>query len=208
MLPSIVIFDDFLMDPMRARADALKLNYDPKLNRGNYPGLVSDRPLEIKGLAESVSSRIGVPLGAAAGTAHSCCRLTRKGDKGRSGVHVDPCFYSGILFLNKPEHCHGGTDFFTHRRTGLDRVPAKLTNVLAAGYSHPDALIEDVVNRDTLRPEKWQRTLRIPMKFNRLLLFSPWLFHNSGPAFGNSPEDGRLVCLMFFNRKAQEANGG
>ncbi|KCZ94690.1 DUF6445 family protein [Hyphomonas johnsonii] len=206
MLPSIAIFDDFLREPMRARTDALRLGYDPKRNHGNYAGLMSDKPLAIQGLVESVSSRVGAPLEAAAGTAHAHCRLTCKGDKGRSGVHVDPCYYSGILFLNAPWHSKGGTDFYTHRRTGLDGVPKNPIDLLAAGYNHPDALIEDVVNKDTLRPEKWHRTLRIPMKFNRLVLFSPWLFHNAGPAFGNSPEDGRLVCLMFFNRKAGEVS--
>lgn len=201
MLPSIAIFDDFLQDPLRAREDALKLGYEPGRNSGNYAGLMSGKPLDIQGLAESVSGQVGVPLVAANGTTHSYCRLTCKGDKGRSGVHVDPCFYSGILFLSLPEHCQGGTDFFTHRRTKLDGIPSRPTDLLTAGYDHPDALIEDVVNRDTLKPEKWQRALRVPMKFNRLVLFSPWLFHNAGPPFGNSPENGRLVCLFFFNRK-------
>jgi len=36
------------------------------------------------------------------------------------------------------------------------------------------------------------------MRFNRLILFSPWMFHNSGAAFGDRPENGRLVHLMFF----------
>lgn len=32
----------------------------------------------------------------------------------------------------------------------------------------------------------------------RLLLFSPWMFHNSAAGFGTTPADGRLVYLMFF----------
>ena len=39
------------------------------------------------------------------------------------------------------------------------------------------------------------------MRFNRLILFSPWLFHNAAAGFGSGPEDGRLVYLMFFARR-------
>jgi len=40
--------------------------------------------------------------------------------------------------------------------------------------------------------------MTVPMRSNRLILFSPWMFHNSGVAFGKSHEDGWLVNLMFF----------
>jgi len=36
------------------------------------------------------------------------------------------------------------------------------------------------------------------MRFNRLVLLRPWLWHTSGPGFGDSIENGRLVYLMFF----------
>lgn len=70
--------------------------------------------------------------------------------------------------------------------------------MLAAGFPSHDALIEEVVNRDTLRASAWERTMRVPMRFNRLILFSPWLFHNAGDGFGTSPENGRRVQLQFF----------
>jgi hypothetical protein len=40
--------------------------------------------------------------------------------------------------------------------------------------------------------------MTVPMRFNRLVLLSPWLFHNSAAGFGDRPENGRLVHLMFF----------
>ncbi|WP_229955965.1 DUF6445 family protein [Parasphingorhabdus litoris] len=198
MLPSLLIIDDFLSDPLAARKAALALDYDPNNKHGNYPGHISTQPLEIQGLDERVSATIGAPVTAAAGTSHGHCRVTLKGDKGRSGVHIDPAFYSGILYLSLPENCKGGTEFFRHKRTGLERVPNDPLAITKAGYSDINALIEDVVNRDTLHKAKWERTMLIPMRFNRLILFSPWLFHNSGAAFGTSPETGRLVHLMFF----------
>jgi len=198
MLPSVLIVDNFLADPMAARQAALALDYDPGFKKGNYPGLLSTRPLAIGGLDDAVARLIGRPVRPQPGTSHGHCRLTLAREKGRSGVHIDPCFYSGILFLTLPEHCRGGTDFYRHRRTGLDRVPEDRLDMVRAGYDDPNRLVEEVVNQDTLKPSRWERSFTAPMRFNRLLLFSPWMFHNSGAGFGDRPDNGRLVHLMFF----------
>jgi hypothetical protein len=198
MLPSLLVVDNFLADPMAARRAALALDYDPAFKKGNYPGLLSTRPLAIGGLDEAVARLIGRPVRPQPGTSHGHCRLTLAREKGLSGVHIDPCFYSGILFLSLPEHCRGGTDFYRHRRTGLDRVPEERLEMVRAGYDDPTRLIEEVVNQDTLKPSRWERSFTAPMRFNRLLLFSPWMFHNSGAGFGDRPDNGRLVHLMFF----------
>lgn len=174
------------------------LNYDPEHKDGNYPGLLSTQPLPISGLDAEVSRIIGTAVKPEAGTSHGHCRLTLAKDKGLSGVHIDPCFYSGILYLSLPGDCRGGTEFFRHKRTGLDRVPSKQAEMLGAGYSDPNRLIEEVVNADTLKPSRWERLFTVPMRFNRLILFSPWMFHNSARGFGSTAENGRLVHLMFF----------
>lgn len=204
MLPALIVIDDFLADPRKAREKALSLEYDPANKHGNYPGLLSIETLPIEGLDARISAVIGYDVMAAPDTSHGHCRLTLKADKGRSGVHVDPCFYSGILFLSLDEHCRGGTDFFRHRRTGLENIPTDPARLAATGYADANALIEDVVNRDTTKPAKWERTMRVPMRFNRLILFKPWQFHNAGPGFGNDPETGRLVHLMFFAAKPRD----
>ena len=198
MLPSLIVIDDFLKDPHGARRQAMALDYDPAYKKGNYPGLDSTQTMPIQGLDETVSRIIGVRVKPDPNTSHGHCRLTLKADKGRSGVHIDPCFYSGILYLSLDEHCRGGTDFFRHRRTGLDSVPHDPAQLAATGYPDVNALIEDVVNKDTTIASKWERTARIPMRFNRLILFKPWQFHNAGPGFGKDRESGRLINLMFF----------
>lgn len=205
MLPSLLIIDDFLADPWAARRAALLLDYDPARQNGNFPGCNSSTPLDTAGLDTVVSKTLGLKLCRAAGTQHGHCRLTRKADKGKSGVHIDPAVYSGILYLSRPEDCArpdaGGTDFFRHRRTGLESVPQDPVALAASGFDDPNRLIEEVVNRDTTTLSKWERTMRVPARFNRLLLFSPWLFHNAAPGFGSTPEDARLVMLLFFGLK-------
>jgi hypothetical protein len=49
-----------------------------------------------------------------------------------------------------------------------------------------------------MKPSAWEKSFTAPMRFNRLILFSPWMFHNSAPGFGTGADDGRLVYLMFF----------
>ena len=202
MLPSLTIIDDFLSDPWAARRAALALRYALPGTGGNYPGRDSTSALEVDGINAAVSRHIGIDLAGAEGTEHGHCRLTLKSDKGRSGVHVDPAFYSGILYLSRPEDCvkpgAGGTDFFRHKRTGLERVPTNGAELAATGYDNLDDLVGTVVNKDTMHPAKWERVMRVPIRFNRLLLFSPWQFHNSAPGFGTDPESGRLVMLLFF----------
>jgi hypothetical protein len=198
MRASFLIVDDFLADPLAARRRALALGYDPGKKAGNYPGLMSDVPLDVGGMDATVSSLVGEPLIAAPDTMHGHCRLTLKADKGVTGVHIDPCHYSGILYLSLPEHCRGGTEFFRHRRTGLEAVPHNIAAINAAGYDDINMLVEDVVNKDTRLPSKWERSFVAPMRFNRLILFSPWLFHNAAPAFGDRPENARLIQTLFF----------
>jgi hypothetical protein len=196
--PSLIVVDGFLADPLLARQQALALDYDPKFKQGNYPGLQSTQPLAIPGLDDAVSRLAGMPLKAQDGTMHGHCRMTLAGDQGRSGVHIDPCTYSGILYLSLPEHCRGGTDFFRHKRTGLERIPERREDMLAAGYSDINVLIEEVVNRDTLKRNCWDKTMTLPMRFNRLVLFSPWQFHNAASGFGKDATSGRLVQTFFF----------
>lgn len=203
MPPSFIMIDDFVANPQELRRQALALGYDAaaKAAGANYPGTVSRRALPIPGLDAHVSRLAGTDLVGAPGTLHGHCRLTLNGDRGQSGVHIDPAAYSGILYLTPPERCRGGTDFYRHRRTGLDAVPLRHDAIVAAGYGDVNALIADVVNKDTRSPSRWERTFTAPMRFNRLVLFSPWMFHNSAAGFGDGPDDGRLVYLMFFAGK-------
>jgi hypothetical protein len=68
----------------------------------------------------------------------------------------------------------------------------------AAGYSSYEEMQRDILDKDALDRSKWELTMTVPMRFNRLVLLQPHYWHTSGPGFGNSVENGRLVYLMFF----------
>ena len=197
MPTSIIVVDDFLDNAQELRDAALRLPYLPP--QGAFPGRNSVGRLEIDGLSEQVSRLAGEPLVPISPLeSHAKCRITLAGDAGRAKVHVDRSHWSGILYLSRPGDCRGGTEFFRHKRTGTDHWPLSQAQLEAMGYATREEMHRDIVEGESNDDSQWEMTMREPMRFNRLLLLRPWLWHTAGPAFGDSLENGRLVYLMFF----------
>jgi hypothetical protein len=197
MLTTLLIVDDFLDNAARLREDALKLTY-PDL-QGAFPGRNSLERISIEGLDQAVSRLVGEPLTPVSPLqSHGKCRLTMAKDKGRAKVHIDDSHWSGILYLSHNEDSIGGTDFFRHIRTNSDRAPVYKEELAEKGYKSFDEMHADIIEKDSNDDSKWELTTRVPMRFNRLVLLRPWLWHTAGPGFGDRPENARLVYLMFF----------
>ena len=58
--------------------------------------------------------------------------------------------------------------------------------------------MSELLQRDGRDLDKWEHLMSVPMRFNRLIIYRPRLWHSAGESFGNSPEDGRLVQVMHF----------
>ena len=69
----------------------------------------------------------------------------------------------------------------------------------AMGVRSFQDVLEKVIRPDGNDPTKWERIMQVPMRFNRLVMFRPWLWHNAGPGFGDKLENARLVYLLFFD---------
>jgi hypothetical protein len=197
MLTTLLIVDDFLNNADDLRDRALHLTYPEQ--QGAFPGRNSLERLNIEGLDQAVSRLVGEPLTPVSPLeSHGKCRLTLAKDKGRAKVHIDNSHWSGILYLSRDEDSSGGTDFFRHIRTNSDRAPVYKEELAGRGYSSFDEMHADIIEKDSVDDSKWERTTHVPMRFNRLVLLRPWLWHTAGPGFGDSAENGRLVYLMFF----------
>lgn len=195
---TVIIVDDFLDNARELRRAALSLDY-PAEHGGVFPGRNSAVRINIGGLAEEVSHIVDEPLRPInPPMSHAKFRLTLASDVGRGKIHVDNAHWSGILYLSRPEDCRGGTDFFRHIRTGTDRAPTGPEQLRAHGYSSSEEMLTDIVAADGMDETRWERTMQVPMRFNRLVLLRPWLWHTAGPGFGDTPENGRLVYLLFF----------
>lgn len=197
MPTSFIVIDDFLERPDDFRSQALALDYPEQT--GPYPGRNSLQRLELPGLSQYVSQVVGEPLRPIDPLeSHGKCRISLARDPKRGDVHVDTSQWSGILYLSKNADDLSGTDFFRHKRTGLERAPITDDEAFHMGLSGRDAVLEDTINKDGAKRGAWEKTMSIPMRYNRLLLLRPWFFHTSGPGFGKTVEDGRLIYLMFF----------
>jgi len=206
MVPFIWVVDDFLGNAEAVREQALSLTYS---RTGLYPGRGSVERLRIDGLEQVVSSIVRQPVYAnwPANHAHSTCRLTLAEHSEEAPIHIDPNHLSGILYLNRPEDCRGGTGFFRHKRTGTDRLPMDAESLREMGYASYADVNEDILVKEGWDHSKWEQTMVVPMRFNRLILFQPQYWHAPGDGFGDSVENGRLVYLIFFQRTAPKTRG-
>ena len=199
MVPAFFVIDDFLANPDAVCAEALRLDYAVE---GRFPGLNSVQKLRLRGLEQTVSALVREPVRAPwdATFSHGSCRVALESDDRPGRIHIDQSHWSGILYLSRPEDCRGGTEFYRHLPTGTDRVPMTEDQLRAAGYDSYDELQRDILDRDALDRSKWELTMTVPMRYNRLVLLQPHYWHTSGPGFGDRIENGRLVYLMFFLR--------
>ena len=197
MPTSLIVVDDFFDDGDAVRQAALRLTY-PDV-QGVYPGRNSVERLNIPGLDQAVSQLVAEPVRAVNPLqSHGKCRMTFARDVGTMRVHIDPAYWSGILYLSRPQDCRGGTEFFRHRATGTDRAPYDDAEAAKYGYSSGREMVDQILSRDSLDQTAWEPSMTVPMRFNRLVLLRPWLWHTAGENFGDSMENGRLVFLMFF----------
>ena len=202
MYTTFLVVDDFLDNAEALRARALSLDYPPL--QGQFPGRNSKQRVNIDGLTDAVGRIVGEHLvPAPPPQSHAKTRLTLASDKGRGRVHVDESHWSGILYLSRPEDIVGGTEFFRHKASGLDRFPFNRDELDGHGFTTAAQAHAALIERDGTNHSAWDLLMSVPMRFNRLLLLRPWLFHTAGPGFGDCPENGRLVYLMFFNQPPQ-----
>ena len=197
MPTSLIVVDDFLDQPHELRQAALRLTYPQ--SESMFPGRNSVERINLDGLAAQVSRLVGEPVAPMPPPqAHGKCRITLAADRGLAKVHVDAAHWSGILYLSEPGDCRGGTEFFRHRATGTDRAPLDDAEARTHGYASAREMTTRILDADSTDDGKWELAMRVPMRFNRLLLLRPWLWHTAGENFGDTLANGRLVYLMFF----------
>lgn len=128
--PALVV-DGFYREPDHVRELALSLRYQNP--PGLYPGYWACMGLPMEALVSAVYERFAhwyFP------SAHSMekealswqffrSERQRAGDPPRpvsKQPHVDTGLLVGLVYLNKPEDCRGGTSFFRHKATGAQEL--------------------------------------------------------------------------------------
>lgn len=200
MYKSMLIIDDAFDDPMAFRKHAVSQNYPEHTGRLTFAGRNSEKPTVVPGFAEAISQMVSERLKMPQDPRflHAFFRLTVDGEASRRQVHVDPSnlWWVGVLYLTLPEFCQGGTVFYRHKELGLDRTPEDTADLERIGVGS----VADLLERDGNDMDKWEHIMTLPMRFNRLVLYRPWLWHSAGPGFGSSIEDGRLIQVFSFEK--------
>lgn len=145
MQTSLIIIDDFLANPHEFREAALKLDY-PRLDKPTYfPGRNSEKRVRLEGVDEVVGRIIGEKLTPTPGTGYGKFRIALEDDVGEGDIHIDESHWSGILYLNLPEQCRGGTEFFRHIPTNSERAPINTEELRAMGFASAQELWDNLI---------------------------------------------------------------
>lgn len=200
MLNVYHIIDDFYSDPDAVVKHALEMTSEDK-SRGNYAGIMTDEPILTTDHKRFFENFLRQEIKPATGLCGKI-RFTTETDTSKQTIHFDygeDIAWAGVIYLQK-EHPKDipGTEFWKHKRTGLEEIPRTLEGIQKYGWNGVDDL-KDFLDTEGNDYSLWERTMVIPYKYNRLILFRPWLFHSPGVGFGKSKETARMVQTLFFS---------
>ncbi|MFT4552528.1 MAG: hypothetical protein ACI9S8_001153 [Chlamydiales bacterium] len=144
----IIVVDNFYKDPDYVRELALSLDYQE--NRGHaYPGVEATIEFDSRKFWAFIYRYFARQFGFTAKSLKvntvSELKFSMIGSSGSEGYpiqipHVDPNLLQGLVFLNPPEQCKGGTSFFTNKEMGFGEVVGDV-EVLSYTFGllgHPD----------------------------------------------------------------------
>lgn len=199
MRRDIIVVDDFLENPDVVREYALKQKYEMYGGR-NWPGRDSSECHGQEEMTQMCSEVVGQKLAIKPQNKCSYFRCTKIGQHGSQHIHFDPnptLIWAGVLYLTPIFHPKGGTKFWKHKETGWEKAPTNEQGAEHGLHSYSDML--QFFNTEGKDESKWIETDNIAFKYNRLIMFNPFLWHSNGELFGIGHEDARLVQLFFFH---------
>jgi hypothetical protein len=205
MKTNILIIDNFYDNPYQIRKYALSLDYPEPHDGYTYPGKNSEGEFYDQELHSTLENRLGNYLDYPQQKKQAgYFRLSPESSSFQQDIHVDPIWdIGGVLFLNPPNQCEpeAGTSFWIHNRLQIESVPRNQEEGKLLGYSTYEDISRELIYGDGLDRSKWTCYCKVPYKFNRLVLFDPFLWHSHGINFGTTKENSRLVQLFFLNYK-------
>lgn len=199
MRKNLIVVDNFYQNPDAVREFALNVEYETGGGR-NWPGRDSIHEHGKEDLTRMCSEIVGEPLTTKSCNKCSYFRRTKIGEHGTQDIHFDPnpgLVWAGIIYLTPTFHPTGGTKFWKHKEFGWEFAPNQEQAQRYGVHSHQDMV--NFFNTDGKDRSKWIETDNISFKYNRLVMFNPFMFHSNGEWFGTDDQSARLVQLLFFH---------
>jgi hypothetical protein len=145
----VLVVDNFYRDPDHVREIALGLNYLPPT--GKHPGYLAMLSLSMESILSFLHRRFAdfyfPTLESLQQQAHPWAffRCEPPGSRPPRPVsqrpHVDDALLAGVLYLNLPERCRGGTGFYRHVETGAEAVIPKDVMAGRSPYANLDEAV-------------------------------------------------------------------
>lgn len=199
MLNKYFVVDDFYDKPDELVKAALSCAKEDK-SAGNYAGVMTSSSFlgqHHKTLFQNLLNEQSINP---ATDANGRIRFSKESDHYSQHIHFDGGIntkWSGVVYLSKSHPSIEGTAFWKHLKTDLEEIPKTVEGFSKYGWNTSQDL-KNFLETDGVDETKWEKTFSIPYKYNRLVLFRPWLFHSPGPAFGDSLETSRMVQTIFL----------
>lgn len=184
-----MIIDNFLdhWDAFRAYCD--DLDYADTTNPYDdvvYPGISTAIPSGVS--AEAIYKAQNI-IGKPVLEATQFLRLTLEGVEVPHSAHEDSSMADWLLliYMNRSEHCKGGTELVQHKETFMDHRPASQQEL-------------KLWERDTNDYDAWEPVFSYDMVSNRAVLIEAQKMHRAMMpyGFGNDATNGRLVFSSFI----------
>lgn len=210
---TVITVDEFYDNPDEVRNYALSLKYPKPPATTTYPGRNSDGSFYPDWMDDKISNIVGEDLTLSEGQMNGGFRMSLAGDSYKQDIHVDPVsanLWAGVLYLSKPEHCvdeegypYPGTITWRHKTLGWERVPLNPEEGAKFGFETYTKLHDEVIEKDGIDRSKWVPTNTVYMKYNRLIIFRPWIWHSAGvpDGIGDNALNGRLSQIFFWRKK-------
>lgn len=213
---AIVFIDDFLQDPQALVEVACSSRFDPAsppAEKKGYPGLRAPAPVAytqaITALLDPlIKVNFGVPehLPVKVGLSAFSLTTTAPDELGplQRTPHFDastPHYMAALLFLCDEKH--GGTGFYRHNATGLQRITAdNRERYLDAWHEEVNRRLPPARHFDR-SDEQFTFLGMMPARFNRMVVYPGSLLHSAciDPArsLSSDPRQGRLTVNTFYD---------
>lgn len=201
-MEQVTVIDNFYPDPDIIYDHIYSMKTEEK-SVGNYSGIMTEEPFftqDHKDIFRYITGEYLVPSTRLTGK----IRFSLESDKGKQHIHFDPgnkSVWAAVCYLQKPEHYpvdnNYGTVMWKHKRTGLTSIPLDQEGIEKYGWENTQDL-KEFLDTEGLDESLWEKTLEIPYKYNRLVLFRPWMFHSPGRNFGDKKENCRVLQTFFL----------
>jgi Family of unknown function (DUF6445) len=123
---------------------------------------------------------------------HNCIQVVGK-DEGEPRPHTDSralCRYAAVLYLSPdaPKDC--GTSFYRQSLPG---------GILGGNMvTAPHANLVDALGTRFVPPDSFTEDIRVPNRYNRLLLYTANMMHTATGYCGSTLEDKRMTAVFFW----------